>query len=309
MDCSVIIVSYNTRELLKYCIESIYSITERNNEIIVVDNNSEDNTVDMLENNFPKVKIIENDSNYGFGRANNQGMKVSKSEYILLLNSDTMASPAAIYESKKYIECNPEVGVLGCGLLDKKGNIQLSCGRFLRLSHAIYGGIEFNNILKTLGINREIGADHYLSENDHLKIQEVDWTTGAFMFLRKEVFKTTNGFDENIFLYGEEHEWCFRIKSFGWKIVYNPNITIIHFGKSSSANISDIKRYRYILDGEYYYFKIHYGLCKAILFKYLLTLFSIIKLPIWSIVYILSGFKPYIKTKLLYQLSILRWSI
>ena len=139
---SVIIVSYNTKEILKNCLESIYCILGNANEIIVVDNNSVDGTREMLRQRYHKVKLILNDKNLGFGAANNRGMLISKGKFILLLNSDTVASEKTIAECLGFASRNTDVGVLGCRLQKPNGNLQLSCGKAYTLWNSIFGSTD-----------------------------------------------------------------------------------------------------------------------------------------------------------------------
>ena len=305
---SIIIISYNTKKILADCLNSIYDLVNDNqNEIIVVDNNSTDSTREMLQNQYPMVRTIFNKNNLGFGAANNQGIKIAKGELFLLLNSDTIASPEAIEKCKQYLNNHSDVGVLGCRLETLSGHLQLSCGRFFTLYHTIFGGIELNRILRKIGVSRIPTFGHILSENEHKVIKDVDWITGAFMFFRREVFEITSGFDERFFLYGEEHEWCFRIKNMGWRIIYYPDVKIVHIGKASGSSFSKIERNKRILQGEYYFFRKHYGRTCGFVFKNMIFQLSFLKVFLWLVFYVISGFNPYIKDKIIFQISILNW--
>ena len=304
---SIIIVSFNTKKILANCLNYIYPIVKNSqNEIIVIDNNSTDGTKEMLKNQYPRIQTIFNNNNLGFGTANNQGMRIAKGNFFLLLNSDTIALPENIERSKQYLINRPDVGILGCRLETPAGYLQPSCGSFFTLYHAIFGGIELNRILKKLGFFNISVFEHILAEDDHQIIRDVDWVSGAFMLLRKEVFEKVGGFDENIFFYGEEDEWCYRIKKYGWKILYFPEVSIVHIGKVSVVARPDLRKNSVVLERKYYFFKKHFGIFKAETFRFLIFLFALIKLVIWLIVYILL-FRSSIKRKILFQLNSIRW--
>ena len=305
---SVIIVSYNTKDILAGCLDSILGILDRGrNEIIVVDNNSTDGSAEMLREKYPMVRTVFNEDNYGFGRANNQGMRAAKGDLFLLLNSDTAASPGAIEKCVKYMTANAGTGVLGCRLETPDGGLQLSCGRFFTLWHTVFGGIEANKIIKKIGLSGISNFEHLLTAGEHRIARSVDWVAGAFMLLRREVFERTGGFDEKIFLYGEELEWCYRIKKAGWSVVYYPEARITHIGKASGASLSPIARNMKVLSGKHYFLKIHHGGCVAFLHKNLVLLFGLVKLPIWAAIYLASGLNGYYRNKAMFQASGIIW--
>ena len=276
-------------------------------EIIVVDNNSSDDTRTVLQGRFPEVQLIANNYNAGFGKANNQGMKIAKGDYMLLLNSDTIASLDAVRKCVDYMEGRSDIGVLGCQLRTGDNKLQLSAGRFLRPIHAVSGGIEFNAFLKRIGIKSMHSFEHFFTAADLENTLDVEWVAGAFMLTRRKVFDETAGFDENIFLYGEEMEWCFRIKKLGWRIIYFPLASITHIGKVSGRDLSDFKRHKLMLNGEIYFFKKHYGVIWAIIFKLCLSLGALIKIPLWGVVCLLRRGDQYYSNKYYFQLSILKW--
>lgn len=308
IDLSIVIVSFNTKGILKDCLQSISGfLKDSSKEIIVIDNNSIDGTLDLIRSEFKGVKIIENKENLGFGKANNQGMKQAKGEFILLLNSDTVASKEALDKCLDYLKSDSNVGVLGCRLRKPDGCLEDSCGMFYSLWNAVFGGMELNSILDKLRIIRLRFPRYLLSACDLQQTQEVNWVAGAFMFLRRDVFKQTLGFDEKIFMYDEELEWCYRIKKKGWKVVYFPLAEIVHIGRGSSNSNSETEINKRILSGKEYYFKKHFGETKAFIFKVLIFLSGIIKLPIWFIIYIFSGFKVVSKTRMRFQISSIMW--
>ncbi|MGB9911191.1 MAG: glycosyltransferase family 2 protein [Microgenomates group bacterium] len=231
---SVIILSYNTKELLKNCLESLIKEGRKEKlieEIILVDNGSQDGSIEVMENfklkiaNLPnfRVKIIKNKKNLGFGAGNNQGMRKAEGEYFLLLNSDTIIKNLAPLKMAEFMDKNPNIGVLGCRLLNPDGSWQPSCGYFPHLWVSflmLFGEHWFGNLVRF----------------SPKKTKEVDWVMGAAMMVRPEVLKDAGFMDEEIFMYMDEVEWCWRIKKAGWKIIFWPGAEIIHLGGGSSPS-------------------------------------------------------------------------
>lgn len=239
---SVIIVSYNTKELTLKCLESATASKGVELELIVVDNGSADGSVTEIRKRYKNVKIIENKSNLGFGKANNQGMKIAHGDYILLLNSDCFVEPGTIREllDKKY-------DVAGCKLLNEDGSLQQSFGYFPNLRRIKFLMLFIDNLPL---IRDYIDSIHVRSEKRYAKAQKVDWVTGAFILLKKEVFEKTGGFDENYFMYGEEIEWQYRITKTGFKVNYDPGVSATHLIGASSpdrapAVIGEIEGWKY----------------------------------------------------------------
>lgn len=233
MDVSIIIVSYNTKDLLKRCLSSIFNLTKGVSfEVIVVDNASSDDSVEYVKDQRSKIKnlfLIENSKNLGFGRANNQGAKIAKGHYIFIFNSDAYLKGNALPGLVSFMDKNPKIGVLGPLILNPDGSIQQTVGFFPDLPQVFYW-MSFLDDLPTGDILKPYHVDHdrfYKSE------RAVDWVTGAAMFIRSEAIEKSGGFDENIFLYGEDMELCYRIKGAGYKIKFSPVASVIHLGQGS----------------------------------------------------------------------------
>jgi len=218
-DFSIIIVNYNTKNLLNQCLNSILSNPGTAAvEIIVVDNKSEDDSVSFIREFYPSVILIENNKNLGFGKACNQGIKISKGKYIILLNSDcevfehTLAATQNILEK---IETSVSVGIIGGKILNPDGTLQYSYGKFPNVISTILDMFKppKRRKVQTSGYN----SPHY-----------VDWVTGAFMIIDRELFAEIGTFDENYFMYYEETDLCFRAKAQGWKVLFDPTPRVIH---------------------------------------------------------------------------------
>ncbi|MGL5355928.1 MAG: glycosyltransferase family 2 protein [Cetobacterium sp.] len=245
IEVSIIIVNYNTTKLVKECIDSINALTNGiSYEIIVVDNMSQDRSIEEIAK-LPKVKLIKNSINYGFGKANNIGVKNSSGEYIFLLNSDTLLLNNAIkllYDS--YIKIN-KIGALGTILKDINMNDNYSYGTFPTVKNIINSRLKYY-LRKILNLK----IKEKITEN----IMEVDFVTGAALFIKKSIFEKSLGFDENIFMYYEETDLQFQLKKVGYKnfLVKGPNI--LHYDGGSWGNVKNTKRI--IADRSmFYYFK------------------------------------------------------
>lgn len=255
MDLSIIIVNYKTKELTRQALDSIYRYKWNINfEVIVVDNASKDKSVDILEREFPHILLIENDENLGFAKANNMGIARSRGRYILLLNSDTVVMEDAFTKTIEYMEKNPGVGAVGCKVVLPDGSLDKACKRsFPTPQNALYNVLKLDKLFPN---NKAFGAYNltYLDEN---QIHEVDCLVGAFMMVRREIIDRVGVLDGDFFMYGEDIDWCYRIKAAGWKIIYYPETKIIHYKGGSSKKKSPKLIYEFYR-AMYLFYKKHY---------------------------------------------------
>jgi len=235
---SIVIVNYKVKYFLRQCIQSIYnSQCDISYDIIVVDNASDDGSVEMLYEQFPEVKVIANQINVGFSKANNQGFEIADSEYILILNPDTIVQEDTLQSCYNYAEANTNVGAIGVRMIDGKGQFLPESKRgFPTPLNAIWKMLKVSKIFpKSAFFNK-----YYMGHIDEHKIHEVDVLTGAFMWVRNEIINKVGGFDEDYFMYGEDIELSYQIKAQNCNIVYLPTTSIIHF-KGESTKKSSIK--------------------------------------------------------------------
>lgn len=243
MDLSIIIINYNTKDLLLRCLESIKKNTNNlSYEIIVIDNDSKDGSVESIKmiNNF-LVKIISNKKNLGFAKANNQGIKIAKGRYILLLNPDTAVTKGVLAQMIGFMEKSPDVAVVSCALKNKDGSFQATGGYFPTLSRVITWMLFIDDIPLMDKLIKPFHPMHeksfiYRGEEFFKKEGERDWVTGACFLVRKEVFDEVGELDEEYFMYTEEVDFCFRVKKKGWKVWYIPSLAISHIGGVSSPS-------------------------------------------------------------------------
>jgi GT2 family glycosyltransferase len=223
VDLSIIIVNWNTCNLLAKCLDSIFqTVWASAYEIIVVDNNSTDGSVDMVYTQFPAVKLIENQQNVGFARANNQAMALSRGRYALLLNSDALLLANAVQAMLDLAEAMPQAGIIGVHLLNADGSFQASHTPFPDL---------WQEILILSGIGRMLYGRWYPSRgpDDDKGPQVVDYVEGACMLVRREAFEDVGGLDEGYFMYAEEVDWCYAMRAKGWQVWYQPAAKVIRF--------------------------------------------------------------------------------
>ena len=254
---SVIIVSYNTKELTKKCISSIFEKTkDLTYEIIVVDNDSRDGSVGELKKTFQdKITIIESKENLGFGRANNLGIKQAQGKYIFLLNSDTELINNAIKIFYDYMEQNPKVGICGGNLYDENMQPTFSCNNTTSSFSSYFFHKYSYPLTKIYCLATKRHIYPYFNYTD--KIKYVGDIIGADMFTRKELLDKFGAFDENIFLYTEDTELNYRIYNNGYLIVSIPQAKIFHFcGKSGSKDIIN-KHFQIIKSETYVYYKLY----------------------------------------------------
>lgn len=231
MQISIIIVNWNTRDLLAQCLESVARAVQSCGpnfaETIVIDNGSTDGSVAMIETDFPWVRCLQNQENIGFARANNQAIALSNSQYVLLLNSDALIPSNTLNRLYSFMEAQPDVAVVGPTLLNIDGSFQASYGQFPTISTYFW---------QLLGLASFFYGTHFpsASPEDSQTTQDVDWVGGACLLCRRSALATVGLLDEQFFMYAEEMEWCYRFKQHGWRVCFLPQATITHVGGGSS---------------------------------------------------------------------------
>ena len=231
-DLSIIIVSYNVRFFTAQCIASIYQSDDHlTKEIIVVDNASDDGSVDFIRTHFPDVILIENEKNAGFGKANNQGFKLASGKHILILNPDTIVERDTLKVCFDFLEEHKEYGAVGVKMIDGKGNFLPESRRSLpTLSGSFY---KFSGVNKLFPASEVFNA-YYMGDKPFDQSHDTEVLTGAFIYTRKELITRLEGFDEAYFMYGEDIDLCKRILDAGYKIRYIANTGITHFKGEST---------------------------------------------------------------------------
>ncbi|MBE7704737.1 MAG: glycosyltransferase family 2 protein [Cyanobacteria bacterium SIG29] len=266
LDVSIILVSYNTEELTRNCLNSILEKTSGiNYDIWIVDNNSSDKSCEMIKREFPQVHLIENKENKGFGAANNQAIKQSEAKYVFLLNTDTILLNNAIKILFDYMEENSDIGACGGNLYDANNKHVHCYGHYKTFKSKMVKTFKLASFFpKEKAINEDKG------ENENDIFREVDIVVGADLMMRKSVLDEVGIFDEEFFLYDEETELQFRIKQAGHKIMINPNSKIAHLEGKSTKNRAISRAHK--MYSEILCYKKCYGTKKLGLYKWICCL-------------------------------------
>jgi N-acetylglucosaminyl-diphospho-decaprenol L-rhamnosyltransferase len=242
-ELSIVITNYNGKEFLKACLSSIQeNLLSSDVETIMIDNSSSDGSPEFVRENFPGVKLIHNHQNLGYAKANNQGIKEARGEFILLLNPDTVILPRAMDILRDEMRLNPTVGAVGPALLSGKNRFQVSFGREITFYHELLQKSLLNHFyrrkLKKMKKKREVG-----------------WLSGACILARKRVLDEVGFFDEDFFLFFEDIDLCRRIREKGWKLIFIPQAEIFHAGGGSTAKLKRLSLYHYRQSQITYYTK------------------------------------------------------
>lgn len=240
MKISIVIVSYNVRDLLQQALDSLIDAAEGfTHEIFVVDNASKDHTVEMVQQKYPKVKLIVNPKNVGFSAANNQAILQAKGEYILVINPDTITSADTLHKVVNFMDAQENAGGLGVRMINGQGKFLGESKRGLPTPWAAFNKFVGLSALfpKSKFFNR-----YYMGWIGEFETAEIEVLAGAFMFLRKKALDQIGLFDESFFMYGEDIDLSYRLKLAGFKNFYFPETYIIHFKGQSTRKLS----WRYI---------------------------------------------------------------
>jgi GT2 family glycosyltransferase len=229
---SIVIISWNTRDILRNCLASVFQYTQGLDfEVIVIDNASVDGSVEMVKHEFPQVQVVINDSNVGTSRACNNGMRRARGRLLLLLGSDTFVGDDVIAKMAQYLLSRPEISMAGCQLRYPDGRLQHTANRSLSIWRSLFEDLWLYKFVSDSNREDLLLGGYWAHDTE----KEVDWIAGPFMMLRREVFEEFGGLSEEIFFHGDDNEWCTRIKKAGGRIFYNPLSVVYHIGGVSSA--------------------------------------------------------------------------
>lgn len=231
MKLSIIIVNYKTAPLTSSLVESLLALPlPPASEIIVVDNNSQDDSVYLLRSDFPEIRVIDNQENIGLAAGVNRGMAEAKGQYYLILNPDMVAPAGSVQTLVEFMDAHLDVGMAGAKLLSPNGKLQYSCYHFYHPMTIVYRRTFLG---KTAAGKREI-REFLMKGFDHAFEREVDWLMGACLMVRASAVKEVGGMDERFFLYFEDVDWCRRMWEMGWRVMYVPQAQFSHFHQRSS---------------------------------------------------------------------------
>jgi GT2 family glycosyltransferase len=251
MKISVVIVTWNVREYLLRCLQTVlreaggYDL-----DVIVIDNASNDGTVEAVGSEYPGVKTIQNRENAGFARANNQGIRICQGEYVLLLNPDTELLPGALDRMADYLNAHPQAGGAGPRVLNADGSLQPSCSPLPSLAR------ETARLLQLPGVRTD--GYYEMASWDLQTPRQVDVLLGACMLLRGSTLAALGGLDEDYYIYTEEVDLCYRLKKAGWSLAWVPAAQIVHYrGQSTQQVAADM--FMRLYQSKLLFFRKHHG--------------------------------------------------
>lgn len=272
---SVIIVSYNTREITLKCLHRLHASTRHPLDVIVIDNASTDGSVQAVAEAFPETRILRNDRNVGFAAANNQGMRIACGDMFLLLNSDAFLLPGAVDNLRAFLQENPRAAVVGPRLLNADGTLQRSCHRFPSPGRAWIEAFRLFTLFP-----HHPGLEDY-GRWDHDSRRMVDFVSGACMLVRRSAYEKVGGFDELFFMYAEEADWQYRMRAKGWLAGFTPEAEAIHLGGASGVSTTIRRRVFESLDR--YQYK-HHGPGGVVSLRLAMIIGNLLRTAVWSAV-------------------------
>lgn len=281
-DVTIVIVSWNTCDILRNCLRSVYESAGRVDlEVVVVDNASKDGSAEMVEREFGRATLVANRDNRGFAAANNQGILLAQGRYVLLLNSDTIVLDGAIEKTVAFADAHPDAAVVGCKVLNPDRTLQASCFLFPSALNMV---LSATYLYKLFPRSRLFGRE-LMTWWDKRDAREVDVVSGCFMLVRREAIEQVGAMDDGFFMYAEETDWCYRFKAAGWKNVYTPDGQIIHLGGQSTAKVSTAMTVQMRLSILRFIRKHRpwpaYAFCCV-----LISLFFLMRVPVWLFLWV-----------------------
>lgn len=280
-DLSIVILNYNTAGLTRRCLQTVFAANfgKYSIEVIVCDNGSTDESVAMIKKEFPEVILIENKKNLGFAAGNNPGITRAKGHYILLLNTDTEIPKNTFRVMLEFMDKKPEVGASTCKLILPNGSMDPACHRGFPTPWVAFTYLVG---LEKLFPKTKLFGEYHQGYKDLTTIHEVDCIVGAFFLVRREVVKQVGLMDEDYFMYGEDIDWAYKIRQAGWKIMYNPTVTILHKKKQSGrANVLHKRRVTteiYFHTYNWLFYKKHYAKKYGPLLTFFVDVFYTVRL-------------------------------
>lgn len=279
MDLSICIVSYNCRELLERCLQSIRQHSDGLSvEVVVLDNASGDGTVDMLGTDFPEVRVIASEENLGFAAGTNRAVEAASAQTLLLLNPDTELRPGALRAFVDWLDRYPEVGACGPAVFDPDGQLQRTCHAFPSLWLSLIAQFGLHRLFRR---SRVFGA-YEMTWWDHDEPRPVDWLSGVCIATRRSVRDRVGPLDEGYFMYAEDIDWCYRLAQAGFDRWYLPQAEIVHHEAGSWGGAS---RERILASHRalFRFFGKHYGHLAEVAQRLLVMIGGMIRGSFWNI--------------------------
>lgn len=278
-ELTIIIVNWNTKQLVLDCLETIYANKLRSKwKVVVVDNASKDGSVDSFRAVYPQVEVVANNENVGFSAANNQILMRNDSQYYLLLNSDTYVIGDVLQRSIEFMDSSPDVGVMGCRVLNPDKSLQFTCSKF----PTVFG--KFKQIFQFGKLSGgQYKSDELMTDWLRDSTRDVDVISGCYLLVRNKVINEVGVLDEEYFFFGEETDWCFRIKKQGWRLVFSPVGEIVHYG-SFSAKKLNYKRDLMLTSALVRFMLKNHTILDALLMYIVLFVFNLSRFVVWFLI-------------------------
>lgn len=240
LNLSIVIVNYKARGLLRLCLKSIFNNLKEgaiDYKVVVVDNNSHDGSVEMVREEFPAVRLIPRETNSGYAKGVNTGIKSIEAQYYLILNPDTtIVQRGAISKMIDFMNNNPKVGLAGLKLINPNGTTQVSCCQFPKFFYPLYR----RTALGKLPPFKKAVREHLMLDWDHDETKQVPWVIGTGMIIRGDALKQVDLMDERFFMYFEDTDWCRRFWENNWQVYYIHDVEVVHYYSRDSAKVSGL---------------------------------------------------------------------
>lgn len=288
-DLSIVIVNWNTRQMTRECLQSVRDALTGPDagritaQVILVDNASADGSAEMVAADFPEVALIRNATNRGFAAANNQGFVLATGRQILLLNSDTLVHGDALSASVAYLDSHPKVGALGIKALNADGSTQMTCHQYPSLTNQFLLASGLWKLKRPRVFGRYMMTD-WVRDSE----REVEVISGCYLMLRRAVLEGVGPLDEDFFFFGEETDWCRRMRDAGWVLMFSPLGTFTHYGSVSARKLNH-KRDVMLAGSKVRLHRKHGGPAAAGVAWLFAALFNVSRAVLWSLRSFLGG--------------------
>lgn len=304
LDVSIVIVTWNGK---KYALECLDSIRELGSileiEVVVVDNASTDGTPQAIREHHPEVKLIQNEANLGFAKANNIGIAATSGAYVCLVNSDVVVPPGCLEKMVDFMKANPDIGLLGPKMLSPTGEVGQSVNRV----PTVWNYLCFALGLHSLVPNSKLFGGYIMAGYGYNKTEDVEVLTGWFWMVPRRALEQVGGLDERFFMYGEDLDWSLRFLKAGWRVVFFAEAEALHYGAASSDQ-APTRFYVEMVRANLQYFQKHSGRLGGLVFLFATGIHELLRVAVYGIVYCFNRYKrPSAGLKVVRSLSCLRW--
>jgi GT2 family glycosyltransferase len=301
---SIVIVTWNGK---KYALECLDSLRELGGvigiEVVVVDNASTDGTPQAIREHYPEVKLIQNEANLGFAKANNIGIAATRGDYVCLVNSDVVVPPGCLEKMVDFMKANPDIGLLGPKMLSPTGGVGQSVNRL----PTVWNYLCFALGLHSLVPNSKLFGGFLMAGYGYNKTEDVEVLTGWFWMVPRRALEQVGGLDERFFMYGEDLDWCYRFLKAGWRVVFFADAEALHYGAASSGQAPN-RFYVEMVRANLQYFQKHYGRLGGLGFLFATGIHELLRITVYGIVYCFDRYRrPAAELKVTRSLSCLRW--